>query len=139
MPGGRDVLVIDTSVAAAWWFDDEVTPATDAVLERVASEGAVVPALFFAEVANVLVQAERRRRVAPALVDRILRIVTGLPIEVEGPQRSPARALDLARAHRLTVYDAMYLETAIRRGLPLATLDADLKQAARHVGVPLAL
>ena len=133
------MLVIDTSVAAAWWFADEVTPATDAVLERVVAEGAVVPALFPAEAANVLVQAERRRRIAPALVDRVLGILGGLPIEVEAPLRSPERALDLARAHGLTVYDAMYLEAAIRRGLPLATLDRDLKKAARAAGVALAL
>ena len=133
------MLVIDTSVAAAWWFQDEVTAATDAVLERVVSEGAVVPALFPAEAANVLVHAERRKRIAPALVDRMLGILSGLPIEVEAPSRTPGRALDLARAHGLTVYDAMYLEAAIRRGLPLATLDGDLKKAARAAGVALVL
>jgi predicted nucleic acid-binding protein len=133
------VLVIDTSVAAAWWFQDEVTQATDAVLEQVVSEGAVVPALFPAEAANVLVQAERRKRIAPALVDRMLGILNGLPIEVEASPRVPGRALDLARAHGLTVYDAMYLEAAIRRGLPLATLDGDLRRAARAAGVALVL
>jgi predicted nucleic acid-binding protein len=133
------MLVIDTSVAAAWWFADEVTPATDAVLERVVAEGAVVPALFPAEAANVLLQAERRKRIAPALVDRMLGILGGLPIDVEAPLRSPARALDLARAHGLTVYDATYLEAAIRRALPLATLDGDLTMAARAAGVPLVL
>jgi predicted nucleic acid-binding protein len=129
------VLVIDTSVAAAWWFADEVTPATEALLERVVAEGAVAPAVFPAEAANVLLQAERRRRIATALADRLLGILGGLPIEVEPPPRTPARALDLARAHRLSVYDAMYLEVAIRRGLPLATLDGDLKRAARAAGV----
>jgi predicted nucleic acid-binding protein len=131
------VLVIDVSVAATWWFADEVTPATDAILERVVAEGAVVPALFPAEAANVLMQAERRKRVAPALVDRMLGILAGLPIEVEAPLRTPARALDITRAHGLTVYDALYLETAIRRGLPLATRDRDLQKAARAAGVPL--
>lgn len=102
------------------------------------AEGAVVPALFPGEVANVLVQAERRRRIAPAQADRVLGILGGLPIEVEAPRRAPGRALDFARAHRLTVYDAMYLEAAIRRALPLATLDGDLRRAARAAGVPLA-
>lgn len=139
MRGAPDVLVIDTSVAAAWWFADEVTPATEAVLERVVADGAIVPALFPAEAANVLIQAERRKRIAPALVDRVLRILGGLPIEVEAPSQTPERAIDLARAHRLTVYDAMYLETAIRRGLPLATLDGELRRAARGAGVALAL
>lgn len=138
-PGGPEVLVVDTSVAAAWWFADEATPATDAVLERVVAEGAVVPALFSAEVANVLVQAERRKRIAPALVDRVLGILGKLPIEVEAPPRTPASAVALARAHGLTIYDAMYLEAAIRRGLPLATLDRDLQGAARAAGVALAL
>jgi predicted nucleic acid-binding protein len=82
-------------------------------------------------------QAERRKRVAPALVDRMLGILAGLPIEVEAPLRTPARALDIARAHGLTVYDALYLEAAIRRGLPLATRDRDLQKAARAAGVPL--
>lgn len=133
------MLVIDTSVAAAWWFADEVTPATEAILERVVAEGAVVPALFPAEVANVLVQAERRKRMTPALADRVLGILSGLPIEVEPPLRAPLGSVDLARTHGLTIYDAMYLETAIRRALPLATLDGDLRRAARTAGVALAL
>ena len=102
------------------WFADEATPATDAVLAQVVAKGAIV---------------ERRKRIAPALVDRMLDILAGLPIEVEPPLRMPQRAVDLARAHRLTVYDALYLETAIRRGLPLATLDRDLRKAARAAGV----
>lgn len=129
------MIVVDVSVAAAWWFVDEATPVTDAILEQVVVGGAVVPALFPAEAANVLVQAERRKRIAPALVDRMLDILAGLPIEVEPPLRMPQRAVDLARAHRLTVYDALYLEAAIRRGLPLATLDRDLRTAAHAVGV----
>lgn len=133
------MLVLDVSVAATWCFADEVTPTTDAILERVVAEGAVVPALFPAEMANVLAQAERRQRITPALVDRMLGILGGLPIEVEPPQRTPVRALDLARAHRLTVYDALYLETAIRRALPLATLDDDLRKAARATGVTVLL
>ena len=126
-------------MAAAWCFADEATTATDDILERVVAHGAVVPALFEAEVANVLVQAERRKRIAPALVDRMLGILGGLPIEIEPPLRTPTRALDLARAHGLTVYDALYLETAIRRALPLATLDADLRKAAHATGVPVLL
>lgn len=129
--------MLDVSVAATWCFADEVTPATDAILELVVVEGAVVPALFPAEVANVLVQAERRKRITPALVDRMLGILSGLPIEVETALRTPTRALDLARAHGLTVYDALYLEAAIRRALPLATLDDDLRRAALATGVLL--
>ncbi len=131
------MVVLDTSVAAAWWFADEATPATDALLDRVVADGAVVPALFFAEASNVLLQAERRKRLAPGLADRLLRILSGLPLEVEQGPRLPERALDLARAHRLSVYDAIYLEVAIRRGLALATLDADLRRAAAAAGVGL--
>jgi len=76
-----------------------VTPATDAILERVVAEGAVVPALFPAEAANVLMQAERRKRVAPALVDRMLGILAGLPIEVEAPPQEAA-ALRTRRRER---------------------------------------
>jgi predicted nucleic acid-binding protein len=129
------MIVVDVSIAAAWLFVDEATPVTDAILEQVVVGGAVVPALVPVEAANVLVQAERRKRIAPALVDRMLDILAGLPIEVEPPPRMPQRAVDLARAHRLTVYDALYLEAAIRRGLPLATLDRDLRTAAHAAGV----
>ncbi len=131
------MLVVDVSVAVAWLFADEVTPATEALLEHVVAEGAVVPALFPAEIANVLVQAERRGRITRALADRLLDVLAGLPIEVEAPVRTPTRALDLARAHGLTVYDALYLESAIRRGLPLATRDRELQRAAEATGVPL--
>jgi predicted nucleic acid-binding protein len=131
------VVVLDASVAAAWWFADEATPATDALLDRVVASGAVVPALFFAEASNVLLRAERRKRIAPRLADRLLRILSGLPLEVDQGPRLPERALDLARAHRLSVYDAIYLEVALRRGLALATLDADLRRAAAAAGVAI--
>ena len=82
---------------------------------------------------------ERRKRIASALADRVLGILGSLPIEVEAPLRAPGGAVALARAHELTVYDAMYLETAIRRALPLATLEGDLQRAARTTGVALLL
>jgi predicted nucleic acid-binding protein len=133
------MVVLDTSVAAAWCFDDESTEAADALLHDVASGGAVVPCLWPFEIANVLAQAERRRRVSAADVSRLLEILAGLPIEVEAAVAFPRSALDLARTHRLTVYDAAYLEVAMRLGYPLATLDDDLRKAARAVGVKLAL
>jgi predicted nucleic acid-binding protein len=138
-PDGPEVVVLDTSVTAAFCFADEATEATDALLQAVAATGAVVPCLWPFEIANVLVHAERRHRISAADVSRVLEILAGLPIEIEAPTALPRGALDLARAHRLTVYDAAYLEVAMRRGLPLATLDEDLRKAARAAGVRLSL
>ncbi len=129
--------VLDASVALSWCFKDEASEQTDAMLDHVRAFGALVPGLWFLEVGNVLLQAERRGRIAPADVFVRLELISALPIAVD--QMSVAAAWDevlaLARAHRLTTYDASYLELAMRRGLKLFTRDAALVAAARVVGV----
>ena len=130
-------LVLDCSVAVAWCFEDEASPETDAVLERVRDEGALVPALWHLELGNVLVQAERRKRLTAADTTTRLELIADLPIvtDDETPTRALREVLTLARAEGLTTYDAAYLELAMRKGLPLATKDRTLRDAAKRSGI----
>jgi predicted nucleic acid-binding protein len=128
-------LVIDASVVAAWAFDEEHANAESA-FERVRTEEAFAPALWWYELRNVLVHGERRGRLTEQETARFLRDVSGLRISFD---RIPdeAAVLTRARQHRLTVYDAAYLKLAARRNLPLATLDGALVGVARAAGVSL--
>jgi predicted nucleic acid-binding protein len=132
-------FVVDASLALAWHFEDEGSEYADRVLERLREERAVVPSIWPLEVANGLVVAERRRRLSPARVTRAVELFHELPIFVYevGAQLALGSVLDLARAHGLSAYDAAYLELAMREGLPLATQDAYLREAADRAGVPL--
>jgi predicted nucleic acid-binding protein len=132
-------LVLDCSVTVTWCFEDEATPETDALLERVRDEGATVPMLWQLEVANVLLQAERRGRLSAADVRTRLELIGTLPITTddETSLRALTEVLALARMENLTTYDAAYLELAMRRGLPLATQDTALRDAAARVGVKI--
>lgn len=127
-------LVLDCSIALAWIFPDEASPATDAVLDRVSREGAIVPALWHLELGNVLVMAERRGRLTWAEAQRRLQLLGHLGIET-AVATDPAPVIDLARAERLTVYDATYLHMALGGGFDLATLDRPLGAAAKRLGV----
>jgi predicted nucleic acid-binding protein len=133
--------VLDSSAALAWILPGEGGVAVDALLDRVAGSGATVPTLWPFEIANVLLMAERRGRLTPAERGRALAVLGALPIDIDprSAERAWTDALDIAQAHRLTVYDASYLELAIRAGLPLASLDADLRAAASACGVPLSI
>ena len=130
-------VVIDASVALAWCFRDERTEATAKLLERVQTDAAAVPSLWHLEVANVLALAERRGRITPAESTELIALLETLEIVVdeETASRALGRVLDLARAERLTAYDAAYLELAMCLGLPLASKDADLCDAAERLGV----
>ncbi|HLJ96197.1 MAG TPA: type II toxin-antitoxin system VapC family toxin [Gemmataceae bacterium] len=132
------VFVLDGSITLAWFFEDEVDAYAESVEDALASAAAVVPALWPLEVANGLLMGERRKRTTEAKVTQFLALVTTLPISIddETVTRAWQDSLRLARAHHLTVYDAAYLELALRRGLPLASLDDRLKKAAAAVGVP---
>jgi predicted nucleic acid-binding protein len=133
------MLVIDASLALAWCFGDEKSPAADKAIDRVRDEGALVPSLWRLEVANVLLAAERRGRIGGADLEHRLNLLSALAvaIDTETDGRAWTDTLTLARAHRLTLYDAAYLELAMRHGAELATLDQDLAQAARSMGVPV--
>jgi predicted nucleic acid-binding protein len=122
-------FVVDASVAACWAFDDEDHPVAAMALDRIRSDEARVPCLWWFEVRNTLVVNERRKRIAEADVALFLRKLSLLGASVDhAPDESAV--LSLARRHRLTVYDAAYLELARREALPLATLDTALADAA---------
>ena len=129
-------FVLDASVAACWAFDDEDHPLAESALERLRTEPALVPTLWWFEVRNVLVVNERRDRLTEAVTAAFLRAVARLDIAIDRTPDSAA-VLALARAHRLSVHDAGYLELAQRAAAPLATLDAALARAARNEGVAL--
>jgi predicted nucleic acid-binding protein len=132
-----NALVIDSSVALTWCFEDEASQRSDALLEHVRDEGAVVPGLWHLEVANVLLQAEKRGRITAADIAMRLELIAELPIDTDNETTARAwrEILALARAEGLTTYDAAYLELAIRRGLPLLTRDQALIAAAQRTGV----
>ena len=132
-------FVVDCSIAMAWLFHDEATPKTTALLNRLATETAVVPAWWSIEITNVLAMTERKGRITPRQSDAFIADLSKLGIERddEAAERAFTHLLTLCRTHRLTSYDAIYLDLAIRRSLPLATLNSDLSRAARKVGVAL--
>lgn len=133
----KPTLIIDCSLTMAWCFADEYTEETAQIQDRLVAEAAVVPAHWFLEVANVLVMAEKRRRISAADSTQFVQLLAALDIEVDG--ESAARAFDhlmpLCRNYGLTSYDAAYLDLALRWQLPLATLDDDLRKAATTLGV----
>lgn len=132
-------LVLDCSLALAWFFEDESTAETDALMARAGVQGVVVPALWWLEVANGFQMAVRRQRVTRDYRDASLATLASLAIETESgdERRLWAALLPLADRHRLTAYDAAYLELAMRRDLPLATLDRALRAAAQEERVEL--
>ena len=131
-------FVLDASVAVAWCFEDENSAAADAVLNQMAKAEAVVPAIWRVEVASALLAGERRTRGKPAETALALDLLGSLNIRVdEDALPEWEQLIGLARSEKLSVYDAVYLSLAIRKGLALATLDAGLKRAARSVGVKL--
>jgi predicted nucleic acid-binding protein len=134
-------FVLDASVAMSWCFEDEADAAGDAVLRRLAGESASVPGIWPLEVANVLLGAERRKRITAVESQRFLNLLEALPIEVDAQTASRAsrEILALGRAHGLSSYDAAYLELSARGGLPLATRDTRLAAAATSLGLTLLL
>lgn len=132
-------LVLDASLALAWLFDDECTPAVDAVLVNVVAHGARVPELWRLEVANALQMAVRRKRIDTTFRDQALQRLAALPIAIDPDTNHHAWAstLRLADSFDLTLYDAAYLELAQRYSLPLASLDRELRAAAHVLDLPL--
>jgi predicted nucleic acid-binding protein len=123
-------FVLDASITACWAFDDEDHPVAALALDRIRTDEARVPSLWWFEVCNTLIVNERRGRLTEADVSAFLRGLSRLGVTVDR-ELDEASVLMLARRHRLTVYDASYLELANRESLPLATLDTDLAAAAR--------
>ncbi|WP_428664001.1 type II toxin-antitoxin system VapC family toxin [Reyranella sp.] len=132
-------FVLDVSVTMAWCFKDEASDATWALLDRLAVDTAIVPGIWSAEVANVLLVAERRRRIDRAKARTFVARLMALPIAVEetAPDRMLSEVLSIGRETRLAAYDALYLDLAIRHGTPLATTDLALRTAARKMRVAI--
>lgn len=133
-------FVVDASITTAWIIPDERSPQAITVRERLETENAHVPAIWPTEVGNALLIAERRGRLS-AEEARIALSDLDNPafvIDPPNPARTWIETTRLAREHRLTVYDASYLELAIRLALPLATFDKALGSAAISAGVALA-
>jgi predicted nucleic acid-binding protein len=132
-------FIVDASVAMTWLFKEETTPQSAALLARLDVETALVPALWYIELANVMALAEKRRRITPADTTAFISDLSQLAIEVDvnSTSRAFTELLPLCRDHGLTAYDAVYLDLALRRRLPLATLDLDLRKAARKLDVKL--
>jgi predicted nucleic acid-binding protein len=131
-------FVLDSSVTMAWFFLDEASPSTDELLDQLnEGGGAVVAAHWSLEVCNTLLMGERRKRSSIADSTHFLEILSALRIEVDRHTAANAvkTTIGIARSCGLTLYDGAYLELAMRRNLPLATLDKDLRAAARKSGV----
>lgn len=132
-------LVLDSSVSLAWFYAEEATEKTDEVAQLLAQSGAWVPSLWKLEIANILESGLRRGRNDISFRDQALADLALMPINIdaETAEHAWSRTLALVHQHKLTVYDAAYLELALRRSLPLATLDKDLRKAAHKENVIL--
>jgi predicted nucleic acid-binding protein len=129
-------FVVDASVAASWFLPDERPAQTKAAYALLASDHAVVPTLWWYEIRNVFVMSERRGRMDRDQTDAALMLLRDVSIE-QDDSRDDRLLLALARHHRLSIYDASYLELARRREIALATLDRALARAAQAEKVPL--
>jgi predicted nucleic acid-binding protein len=123
------VIVIDASIALAWVLREREHADTAAALVHVAEHGACVPGTFHAEIAQALLQAERRKRLTQTDVAEALSAYLALPLTTEPVD--PHVVASMARSHGLTCYEAAYLALAMQRGCQLATVDVDLAAAAR--------
>ncbi len=122
-------MVVDASVSAAWFLPDEATPFTEAMLSATAQADVWVPALWWLEIGNLLLSAQRRKRISADKRAELVAAAELLRLRVDR-EPVPLRTIDsLADRHRLSSYDAAYLELAIRRALPLATLGTALLAA----------
>jgi predicted nucleic acid-binding protein len=130
-------FVLDASVAGPWILADEQSEAAARIAHRLLSEDALVPSLWWYEVRNLLVVCERRGRLERSESDLFLSRLADYPIKVDAEVDWDA-TMRLARKHQLSVYDASYLELAIRSRVQLATLDVALERAAAKEGVELA-
>jgi predicted nucleic acid-binding protein len=130
-------VVVDASVAASWYFEDERSQGADAVLDSLTQDRAVVPVLWWFEIRNVIMLGERRGRATTMQTTAFLELLSRLPIRLDSvPDEN--RLFELSRKHRLTFYDATYLELAQREAIELVTFDQELARAARVEGVRVA-
>ena len=137
-------FVLDNSVAMRWLLaslKESDQAYAEAVLQSLVETEALVPHLWHLEATNVLIGAEKRGDLKTGEVERFITQLEALPIQIDPltSHQAFSRTLSLSRAYNLSSYDAAYLELAIREGLPLATLDEDLRKAAQRSDVLLYL
>jgi predicted nucleic acid-binding protein len=130
-------FVVDASVTLAWCFEDEARPLTEAILDRLSDDTAIVPSLWELEVSNVLLLGERRGRLTESQSTRFVALLGQLPILVDSAGADMGIVMAVGRHHGLTAHDAAYLVLAEREGVSLATLDTKLRDAAQAVGIPI--
>lgn len=132
-------FVLDNSIVMSWCFKDETNDYAEIVLNRLTKATAVVPSIWPLEVVNVLLVAERQKRLSKSDSIRFITLLSQLPIvvEYERPEMMMKELLSLARANGLSSYDASYLDLAMRNGVPIATLDTNLINAAKKSDVPI--
>jgi predicted nucleic acid-binding protein len=131
-------FVVDNSVVMSWCFKDETNNYADTVLDRLTELVAVVPSIWPLEVVNVLLVAERQKRLSESDSIRFLTLLSQLPIFVEYERPEMMKELlALARSNNLSSYDASYLNLAMRKGVPIATLDNKLMEVAKRIDVPI--
>lgn len=131
-------FVLDNSVVTGWYLDDQASAYTDAMALKLQDDKALVPPLWQMELANVLKTACTKGQLPITQARQILDVLAQLPIEVDtGPAPGQRQLFELAMRYGLSSYDAAYLELAMRHGLPIATRDEQLKQAASAAGVDI--
>jgi predicted nucleic acid-binding protein len=131
-------FVLDASVALSIIFEDEFSPYSDAVTEIMKRGRAVVPIVWPLEIANAILTAVRRGRIPGVDAPLLIGTMDRLPVDIDrgiAPEFLTQATLTVGLAHRVSAYDASYLELAMRRGLPLATQDEKLMQAAAATGI----
>lgn len=128
-------FVADNSVVLAWFVSSQSTAYSEKLLRRVAREPIHVPGVWSLAFTNVLRQLERRRKLKPDATAELLDAVDALGLQSDAAPPGQRRLLDLARRYDLSVYDASYLELAIRLAVPLATRDGALAAAATKAGL----
>ncbi len=128
-------FVLDNSVACGWFLSNQTSDYTEAIARRLLDDTAVAPGLWPLELANVLRTACKRGALIAQQAQEVAAEIAALPIEIDAEPPSASAILALALRHDLTSYDAVYLELALRRQLPIATQDAALADAARAAGV----
>ena len=133
------MFVLDCSMTMAWLFEDEQTEYSEKVLDSLNTNKAIVPTLWIYEVLNVLLVAERKKRITHTQSILFLETLKHLPIEIEDQLLLPKceSLLSSARDYHLSAYDAAYLDLAMHKGYPLASLDKQLLNAASEAGVKL--
>ena len=138
MAARAGAFVVDASVSAAWFLPNEATATTEAALQATATHDVWVPALWLLEVGNLLLSAQRRKRITADKRRELAAAASALRLRVDREPVAITALDELAARYSLSAYDAAYLELALRRGLPLATLDAALLAAMTKAGVPAA-